>query len=70
MCSTRFTAFLHGFTHAFTGGFHIAADSVFRRLQAAGRRLLAVIDKNRGGANKELARFADQINDLCNKWDR
>ena len=47
-----------------------AADSVFRRLQAAGRRLLAVIDKNRGGANKELARFADQINDLCNKWDR
>ena len=47
-----------------------ATDSVFRRLQAAGRRLLAVIDKNRGGANKELARFADQINDLCNKWDR
>ena len=29
-----------------------------------------MIDKNRGGANKELARFADQINDLCNKWDR
>ena len=46
------------------------ADSVFRRLEAAGQRLLAVIQHNRGGPNKDLARFADQINDLCRKWDR
>ena len=43
---------------------------VFTRLLAAGQRLLAVIHKNEGGANKDLARFADQINSLCDKWDR
>ncbi len=46
------------------------ADSVFARLQAAGRRLIAVIERSRGGANKELARFADQINALADKYDR
>lgn len=43
---------------------------VFARLLAAGNRLLAVISKNEGGANKDLAKFADQINSLCDKWDR
>lgn len=42
----------------------------FTRLLAAGQRLLAVIHHNEGGANKELAKFADQINSLCDKWDR
>ena len=46
------------------------ANSVLERLRAAGRRLCAVIERNREGANKDLAKFADQINDLCNKWDR
>ena len=31
---------------------------------------MAVIRRNEGGANKDLARFADQINSLCDKWDR
>ncbi len=44
-------------------------STVFARLQAAGQRLLAVIRKNEGGANKDLAKFADQINSLCDKWD-
>ncbi len=48
----------------------IRANSVLERLRAAGRRLVAVIERNREGANKDLAKFADQINDLCNKWDR
>lgn len=43
---------------------------VFARLLAAGNRLLAVIARNEGGANKDLAKFADQINSLCDKWDR
>ncbi len=47
----------------------LAAD-VFARLLAAGQRLLAVIRKNEGGANKDLARFADQVNSLCDKWDK
>ncbi|MBQ9061348.1 MAG: MBL fold metallo-hydrolase [Eubacterium sp.] len=46
------------------------AQSVFERLWAAGQRLLTVIRHNEGGANKDLARFADQINSLCDKWDR
>ncbi len=45
-------------------------SSVFERLVAAGQRLLTVIQHNEGGANKDLAKFADQINSLCDKWDR
>ena len=45
-------------------------SDVFERLIAAGRRLMSVIRHNEGGANKDLAKFADQINSLCDKWDR
>ena len=45
-------------------------SEVFARLLAAGNRLLVVIAHNEGGANKDLAKFADQINSLCDKWDR
>lgn len=45
-------------------------SSVFTRLLAAGERLLRVIRKNEGVANKDLAKFADQVNSLCDKWDR
>ena len=44
--------------------------SVYERLLAAGQRLMAVIKRNEGGANKDLAKFADQIIALCDKWDR
>lgn len=44
-------------------------SDVFTRLLAAGQRLLAVIRKNEGAANKDLAKFADQINSLCDKWE-
>lgn len=47
-----------------------ASSNVFARLVAAGQRLLTVIGKCEGLPNKELARFADQINALCNKWER
>ena len=42
----------------------------FERLLNMGKRLLVVIEHNRGGANKDLARFASQIASLCDKWDR
>ncbi|MBR4168882.1 MAG: MBL fold metallo-hydrolase [Lachnospiraceae bacterium] len=45
-------------------------STVFERLMAAGQRLLTVIAHNEGGTNKDLAKFADQINALCDKWDR
>ncbi|MGN1179620.1 MAG: MBL fold metallo-hydrolase RNA specificity domain-containing protein [Suilimivivens sp.] len=44
-------------------------SDVFTRLLAAGQRLIAVIHKNEGAANKDLAKFADQINSLCDKWE-
>ncbi len=46
------------------------ANTVFDRLLAAGNRLIAVIRRNEGLANKDMAKFADQINALCDKWDR
>ena len=46
------------------------ASQVFERLLAAGERLLAIIRRSEGGANKDLAKFADQIHSLCDKWDR
>lgn len=45
-------------------------SAVFERLVNAGRRLMVVISHNEGGANKDLAKFADQITALCDKWDR
>lgn len=45
-------------------------NGVYARLMAAGQRLLSVIKHNEGGANKDLAKLADQINSLCDKWDR
>ena len=46
------------------------ASPVYARLLSAGQRLQAVILHNEGGANKDLAKFADQILALCDKWDR
>lgn len=46
-----------------------SVSDVFARLLAAGQRLIAVIYKNEGGANKDLAKFADQINSLADKYD-
>ena len=47
-----------------------AVSNVFARLLAAGQRLVKVIQKSEGMPNKELARFADQINALSDKWDK
>lgn len=46
------------------------ASEVFNRLVAAGKRLMTVIYHNEGGANKDIARFADQIHALCDKWEK
>ena len=46
------------------------ANAIFERLLAAGKRLMSVINKNKESSNKELARFTDQINALCDKYDR
>ena len=53
-----------------TQGVYRAKSGAFDRLMIAGERLIAVIKKCQGMANKDLGKFADQINSLCDKWDR
>jgi metallo-beta-lactamase family protein len=48
----------------------LVVSGAFARLVSAGKRLMEVIERNRHGANKDLAKFADQIHTLCQKWDR
>lgn len=43
-------------------------NPVFDRLLAAGQRLMSIIKKNEHLANKDLAKFADQIDALSDKW--
>lgn len=45
------------------------SNMVYDRLKLAGLRLLAVIEQNRGGANKDLAKFTSQIEALCEKYE-
>ena len=45
-------------------------SNVYERLVMAGKHLMDVIYRNKGGANKDLAKFTDQINELSRKWDR
>ncbi len=47
-----------------------AGSPAYRRLEEAGRQLLEVIRQNKGGTNKDLGKFADQILALVQKWKR
>ena len=45
-------------------------SAAYQRLQSVGDRMLEVIAHNEGGSNKDLAKFADQLLALIEKWDR
>ena len=45
-------------------------SAAYQRLENVGLLLQEVIRHNKGGANKDLAKFADQIRALAEKWDR
>ncbi len=47
-----------------------AGSPSYRKLEEAGRQLELVIQKNKGGTNKDLSKFTDQILALIRKWDR
>ena len=53
-----------------TGSSAHPISNVFARLLAAGGRLMTLIQKSEGLPNRELGKMADQINNLCNKWER
>ncbi len=44
--------------------------TLFEKLLTAARRLMEVVEHNKGGTNKDISAFTRDINDLCNKWDR
>lgn len=46
------------------------AKEAFERLMDAGRKLMDIIAKNDGLANKDLAKFTEQIEAICTKWER
>ena len=48
----------------------LKSASAFNRLVAAAKRLLNVVYKNEGLANKDMAKFETQIQNLADKWDR
>ena len=48
----------------------ITGQDVYSRLKAAGARLVALITRLEGLSNKDKAKFADQINSLCDKWEK
>jgi len=46
------------------------ANTVYHRLLAALERLTGLIRRSEGRTNKDLARLTDQINQICNKWEK
>ena len=46
------------------------AAKVFARLLASCERLLRIARSSEGMANKELAKFADQVDQLADKWEK
>ncbi len=44
-------------------------NPVFERLYQAGRRLLRVIEQCRGRTNRDLNKFAHQVETLCKDWE-
>lgn len=53
-----------------TGAKAQKASRAFEKLLSLGHRLITVIRKNEGCANKDLDRFSRDIQSLCDKWDR
>ncbi|NBK92678.1 MBL fold metallo-hydrolase [bacterium 1XD21-13] len=45
-------------------------STVYDRLVEVGKRLMRLIDKSKGWANKDLAKLADQLQALCEKWEK
>lgn len=48
----------------------LRAETAFNRVVLAAKRLMEVVLKNEGLANKDLAKFESQIHNLADKWDR
>lgn len=45
-------------------------SEMFRRLLAAVERLSGIANGYRQSANKDIARFADEVEELCHRWEK
>lgn len=45
-------------------------SAAYQNLLVAGQRLLKVIEGNKHGSNKDLDKFAERINSLCDKYEK
>jgi len=52
-----------------TSGGASAPSPAYRRLEQMAKRLVEVVSRSRGRSNKDLAKLADQIKALLDKWD-
>lgn len=48
----------------------LPASPAFRNLEGVLKQLASVVEHNRGGTNKDLEKFANQLKLLAEKWDR
>ena len=53
---------------SFTSG-GAKSSAAYERLVAVGEMLMASIKRSKGRDNKSLARFADQLRQLLEKWE-
>jgi len=53
-----------------TGNFEKKSQGMYERLVAAGKRLLVVINHKENNADKDIEKFTDEINSVCDKWDK
>lgn len=44
-------------------------SAIYENLLRAGRRLMAIIEKSSGLANKDIKKFTAEIDSLCDKWE-
>lgn len=45
-------------------------NNIYDTLVNAGNRIMKVIQKNKDSVNKDLGKFADEVNSLCDKWEK
>ena len=44
------------------------AEGLFRRLREAGEKLMAIIRGSKGLPNRDIQRFAEEVEELCTRW--
>ena len=46
------------------------ATKAYQRLTNVAERLMSIVRRSSGVSNKDLARLADQLTSICDKWEQ